>query len=151
MDLKIKSKPKRKMIGGIESKLPRFPCHNYMKLFFEILYIAFSIALAKNNAIRISKDKKIYHFWQGLCHIISGIFLSLSYDWIMLPTILLTARLFFSTSLNLFRGFSPFYVTSSPTAFIDRWEQAIFGRHGEQPFFMYLFLWVICNVIIIAA
>jgi hypothetical protein len=120
-----------------------------LSMIAELIYIIFCFWLAYNNSQRIKADKIIYHGWQGFTHIATASLLAWFVNWIYFPLILLTARLFFTTALNFFRHKPMFFVTPKPTAFIDGWEQAMFGRRGEQPLLIYLFCWLICNLILL--
>lgn len=115
----------------------------------ELIYIIFCVWLADENAKRIDQDKKIYHAAQGATHIGAGVLFSLLFNWFMLPLILLSARIFFTSALNLFREKPLLYVTPKPSAFTDKFEQKIFGRHGETVFIIYLLLWLTCNAVLI--
>lgn len=120
-----------------------------MELIIEAGYKLFCVALAKWNATLIKKNKKVPHALQGLFHITSGVVFAFICGWEMFPLILLTARIFFTVALNLFRKLSPYYITPAPTAFTDIIEQKIFGNNGKLPLLIYVTLWLFINIIII--
>ena len=114
----------------------------------ELIYIVFCVFLAAQNAGRIKEGKKISHFLNGSIHVISGLVAGYFWGWWLAPAILLTARIFFSSALNLFRGLPLFYVTLAkhPGSFVDRVERKIFGNNGELVLFLYLAGWIGINI-----
>lgn len=113
--------------------------------FIEFAYIVFCYWLADDNAQRIADNKRIRHALQGFIHIASGIIFSLIFNWWMLPLILLSTRLWFTSFLNHFRELPFFYVTPTPESFTDKIEQKIFHKSGLLPFIFYFVSWVLVN------
>lgn len=114
----------------------------------ELAYILFCIWLADMNADRIGEDKRINHNLQGAIHLISGVVFSILFNWWMMAVVLLSARIFFTSALNLFRHLPVDYVTTRPKAITDKIEQRIFGRNGAAPLMIYVLCWLIVNIII---
>lgn len=111
----------------------------------EAVYIIFCIALALDNSERIKENKKINHWLNGSIHIAVAAGAGYFINWLYVPTILLTARLWFNTALNVFRGLDVFYVTPTPKSFQDKAEQWVFKKNGMIPFIIYFIAWDVCN------
>jgi hypothetical protein len=115
-------------------------------MIIEALYILVCYFLAKGNAKFEKEDKPIPHTEQGLMHCVMALTAGYFVNWWLCPIILLVARIFFVIFLNHYANKPFFYVTNEPKAWIDKREQAIFGKDGKTPFFIYLGFWVACNV-----
>lgn len=117
-------------------------------MIFEFIYIAFCIWLAKNNATRIKKGKKINHKLNGGIHILASILAGCLIHWVLFPLILLTARIFFNSALNLFRNLDLFYVSPDPKSWVDIMEKNL-CKSGVAWFVFYSILWLGFNLILI--
>jgi hypothetical protein len=113
------------------------------------IYIIICFILAKINTKQIKEDKKVYHGLQGALHILTGLVTAYLINWVYLLLIPLTARIWFTSFLNLMRKLPFFYVTKSPKAKIDICEQKIFGQDGKTPFFIYLSFWLLALVYLV--
>jgi len=83
-----------------------------------LLYIIPCLFLAWYNARLIKKGKHIYHALNGALHIsVAAISFFVLKDWKAPIVILLIAKLFFDTALNLMRGLSIDYVSPEVIAY----------------------------------
>lgn len=114
-------------------------------MIIEVIYIMICLLLAMINKDQISENKRINHALQGALHLGVGLICGVLVNWLMLPLILLTARIFFTSALNLMRDLPLDYVTPEPEALTDKVEQKIFGKNGKLPLIIYFVLYVLGN------
>ena len=108
-----------------------------------LLYIPVSIAFAWLNARWIKQGKHIYHFWNGLLHILVAIGVGIVTKWEFSLAVLFIARVFFDWALNLMRGLPLGYVSPKPKSIVDRLEKWIFKLDGVTPKIIYLLIIVV--------
>ena len=101
--------------------------------------------MAGRDAQLLHNKKTVDHLTNALIHICVASVIGIFYEWYHFFGILLMARIVFDTSLNVFRHFNPFYVSPSPSSFVDKVEKKIFGSNGWLPkliyFIILLFIW----------
>jgi len=102
--------------------------------------------LAWDNYNRIKNNLKIHHWLNGGIHLVVAFILGYFFKWIYSLMILLTARIFFDSALNYFRGLSLFYVTPTPKSFQDKIEQKVFGKNGKLPLLIYAISLTLCFI-----
>lgn len=116
-------------------------------ILLELIYILFTVGFAYLNALWIKKGRRIYHFWNGLLHVVVA---SLFAYFFWLPCffiVLLNTRIFFDSSLNLFRGFAVDRVSNSPKSIADKVEKWVFDEDGMTPKVLYLVFSLTLNVL----
>lgn len=114
-------------------------------LFFEIVYILFAILLARVNADLINDGKKIYHWMNGLLHLLAAAWVAWVY-WLPCGLIILcNTRCFFDGALNLFRGLPLNYLPVNPKSLVDKLEIKIYGRDWYIPRLTYLSISLMIN------
>ena len=114
---------------------------------YELLYVVFCIILSNINAHLIKDGKKIYHWLNGLIHLVAAFIFGWLYWWPGVIIILCNSRLFFDTLLNIFRGLPIDYVPLKASAITDKIEKKIFGMNGILPKVIYLAISIALNII----
>jgi hypothetical protein len=82
-------------------------------------------------------NEHIRHGVNGLFCALTSLYCFLHVDTQTGFQILLTGRLFFDVTLNLFRGKKIYYVTPEPKSLVDKAEQFIFKKNGWLPKLIY--------------
>lgn len=105
-------------------------------LLYILLLVIFNIFLAKVDANKIKKNRKIYHGENALIYILVAGFVSaitMGEDWWdflkVVAIALLTRKVVFDISLNLFRKLKWNYISNSTTSIVDRIENKILGKN----------------------
>lgn len=106
-------------------------------------YLAFCVVLAYDNSQRIKAGKRIYHGLNGALHLLATGATFWAYGWNDSLSLLLSVRVVFDVSLNLFRGLGIGYVSPKPKSWIDKAEKWVFRNDGITPKIVYLFA-VLC-------
>lgn len=107
------------------------------------IYALFCVFLAYTNAVAITADQQVNHVMNGFVHIAFGLYCTLAVHWAMGLAALLTARLVFDVTLNLFRGLAIWYISPTPTSTVDKAEIWLFGDNGWLPKLVYFALIVL--------
>jgi hypothetical protein len=85
------------------------------------VFVILNVILAWIDATRINKNKFIDHFYNAFIY---SCFVGLAYyvrqDFLLVLGLYLLRIPVFNTSLNVFRGLSPTYISSSPASVVDK-------------------------------
>lgn len=105
------------------------------------LYIVFCIGFAYINYKVIKANKRVYHGLNGMLHLAVWIAVFFTMKSLLLTLSLpFVARVFFDTSLNLWRGLPLDYVPKNPKSRADKIEKEIFGNNGLLPKIIWLLI-----------
>jgi hypothetical protein len=101
------------------------------KILYVFIFIGINILHAYHDCKKIQDHKKIYHGLNGLFYIILliPVYFHLK-NWFFLVGLLSLRRVVFDTALNLFRGLSFDYISSTTTSIIDRLSYSFQKRYG---------------------
>lgn len=118
-------------------------------MIYELVYIFVCTLLAYINYRVIVADKQVYHWLNGLVHLVcwATVYL-LTHNWILMIALPFIARLFFDTMLNLFRGLPLDYVPKKPKSVIDKLEKSVFDNNGVLPRAIYLVVIIVLNFLL---
>lgn len=112
----------------------------------QVIYALFCIFFAYANYRVIEVlNQKIRHGINGIFGIVTSIYF-FTQHWEIGLSILFIGRLFFDSSLSLFRGKKLGYVSPNPISIIDRVEKRIFGNNGLLPKITYLIIIILLNI-----
>jgi hypothetical protein len=106
----------------------------------QIIYIIWCIFFAYLNYIIIEKlNERVRHGINGAMHLLICIYFGIAIHFTVGLSMLFIGRLFFDTSLNIFRmGWRNIgYVPRYPKSIADKIEKKVFGKDGITPKVIY--------------
>lgn len=112
----------------------------------EIILLIVNVLMAewhchlKGGNIRYSKDIYVIGYI-GLTFCLMAITKSM----VLFPASILIHKLAYDTAYNIFRGLPLFFVSTSPTSFIDRIHLYFFGKYSEIYLIIYFLLVLTIN------
>lgn len=116
------------------------------------IFIIINVILAKIDANKILANKKINHLVNALIY---GALAAVNFFFFkglalifMLSGVLIIRKLVFDIMLNIFRGKSWKYISTTTTSKIDQFENRIFGYNGAIKYCVYFGLLII-NIVIL--
>lgn len=119
-------------------------------LLYILLLVVFNIFLAKIDANKIKKNRKIYHGENALIYFVVAGFASaitMGEDWwdfLKLLVIMgLVRSIVFDIALNLFRKLKWNYTSNSTTSILDKIENKLLGKYRKYNYFIYLILLIL--------
>jgi hypothetical protein len=113
----------------------------------QIIYALWCVFFAYLNYILIEKlNERVRHGFNGLAHLTVCIYFGFALGVITGVIMLLIGRLFFDTSLNLFRKKGIGYVPENPKSIVDKVEKYVFND-GITPKVIYVCLVIALNII----
>jgi hypothetical protein len=107
-------------------------------------FIFLNIVLAKFDASRIERGKRIKHGINGLIYAVvtlAAFFISKSI--FLIPVILFTRLIVFNIALSEFRGFKWYYISTERKSVIDNFVYKIFGSNGRLMYQTYITLLIV--------
>src|SRR5687768_2428562 len=101
-------------------------------MIYIFFYQLFVVWLAWDNTKRILENLKIIHWLNGLLHIAASVAIGFSTEWNYGVANLFFTRVFFDSSLNLFRGLPLGYISPDPKSIVDKIEKWIVLKMAEM-------------------
>lgn len=113
-----------------------------------LIFSIINIALAKIDAWKISRGRRIYH---GINASLYLILVTILYIWTKNEAICLgvlaVRRIVFDTALNLFRGLRFDYISRKTTSIIDRISYKFQAQFGYIPYYGIFFIIIILSIV----
>jgi len=118
-----------------------------IKILAIIFYTGVNILLAKRDALKISRQKKIEHGTNALVYLaLVAPIIYLMQSWVFLIGLLALRRIVFDTALNLFRGLKYDYISATTTSIIDRLSYKFQDRFGYMIYYGIFIIVVILSI-----